>query len=343
MNTLQCQDGTKNKPLCDGIAPLKTVGNNKSAYRVGARNKAASTDEYPPEMLPEAEAEDVCHHGLVDPTINMKEAINDINRMFCEPLDTTLVGRRMHKRQPEDDIKNALKVFIDEDLENGTKLDNHGKRTPSVLQQNRSETRMPHQEPLCIFVDEGNDETTDRNYEKDEFECSEIHNSNKRSSSTASHENVFVFPFPKDNPSENSDGLNVDPRRSGFREDTVVCRFVGSTISDEQKEVENVCHHGLVDPTINLKEAMDDINNMFGKPIDFVRAKGSKKPEREPEMNKDFGGFVILPDDDLQHQEIKPMPKSSGKPRGCDLFEPTLVTKEAIDDINKMFGMPLDF
>ncbi|KAF8671549.1 hypothetical protein HU200_049961 [Digitaria exilis] len=66
------------------------------------------------------------------------------------------------------------------------------------------------------------------------------------------------------------------PVSSGLQEDTVIRRFVGSTIDDEPK-VENACHHGLVDPTINLKEAMDDINNMFGKPLNF---KGEKQSGR---------------------------------------------------------------
>ncbi|PKI46695.1 hypothetical protein CRG98_033037 [Punica granatum] len=55
--------------------------------------------------------------------------------------------------------------------------------------------------------------------------------------------------------------------RSGVqKEDTAVCKFVGSAILDDPM-VENVCHHGLVDPTIDLKEAVKDINSIFRKPI----------------------------------------------------------------------------
>ena len=110
---------------------------------------------------------------------------------------------------------------------------------------------------------------------------------------------------------------------------------------------ENVCHHGLVDPTINLKEAMDDINNMFGKPIDFVRRRTTTKQEKAHQSirGNDIGGFSILADDELQEQEVPPPPppKLLGKSKESDLFEPTILTKEAIDDINKMFNMPLDF
>ncbi|KAI4306483.1 hypothetical protein L6164_029756 [Bauhinia variegata] len=137
--------------------------------------------------------------------------------------------------------------------------------------------------------------------------------------------------------------IHLDPPlfRSAFR------KFRrNSTISDEPR-VENVCLHGLVDPTINLKEAMDDINNMFGKPIDYVRRKRSSKPEKAPESNsrKEVGGFEILADDDLGHQQAPPPPprKFRGKSIVSDLFEPTLVTKGAMDDINKMFNMPLGF
>jgi hypothetical protein len=38
--------------------------------------------------------------------------------------------------------------------------------------------------------------------------------------------------------------------------------------------MENACQHGLVDPTGNLKKAMNDINSMFGKPLNF---KGEKE------------------------------------------------------------------
>ncbi|KAB8114063.1 hypothetical protein EE612_053288, partial [Oryza sativa] len=37
------------------------------------------------------------------------------------------------------------------------------------------------------------------------------------------------------------------------------------------------CHHGLVEPTVNLKEAMDDINNMFGIPLNFKGEKPKNK------------------------------------------------------------------
>jgi hypothetical protein len=61
-----------------------------------------------------------------------------------------------------------------------------------------------------------------------------------------------------------------------------------------------------------------------------------------PESKRDFCGFSILPDDDLE-QEVQLQPNLSGTSRECDLFEPTVFTKEAMDDINKLFGMPLDF
>ncbi|KAK3229521.1 hypothetical protein Dsin_001402 [Dipteronia sinensis] len=81
---------------------------------------------------------------------------------------------------------------------------------------------------------------------------------------------------------------------------------------------------------------------MFGEPIDFVRAKRPKKQDKAPVRNQDPGGFLILPDDDLETQRQAPK-KSSNKSSDSDLFEPTVFTKEALDDINKMFGMPLDF
>ncbi|XP_031371620.1 probable inactive serine/threonine-protein kinase bub1 [Punica granatum] len=296
------------------------------------------------------QAEDARHHGLVEPTVNMKEAINAINSMFSEPMEILPLkgkGTNCNRQKEYQSSNSGSTVFIDEDSDE------------------KDELIQPRQRPLEIYMD--NKENWVGRDEGDSLE-------NSVSS-------AFVFPWPKDLPPEGSDELgNATSSRGKFREDTVVCRFVGSAILDDPV-AENVCHHGLVDPTINLKEAMQDINSMFGKPIDFVRTKRSKKNERLPQEKGDRGGFLILPDDDnddvddehehgqsqvlpdlstkaqnkgtvelsiLPDDELeltgrKLQPESSGKSRGSDLFEPTLYTKEAMDDINKMFGMPLDF
>ncbi|KAK7387472.1 hypothetical protein VNO78_28304 [Psophocarpus tetragonolobus] len=282
-------------------------------------------------MVGKSEAEDACHHGLVDPTINMKEAMNAINNMFREPLETVPLGRKSHGNHSKEDhsTKNKFEVFVDENSDHGIKPSN------SLSLQNRTKASQPHQEPLQIYIDdEEHSETSDLNG-----------NLSEGCTSSASQPNGFVFLCPKDISSEkSSDMYSESSCNSKFREDTVVCRFVGSTILDEP-EVENVCHHGLVDPTINLKEAMDDINNMFGKPMDFVRRRRTTKQEKAPQWNRgnDLGGFSILVDDAPLQQEVPPPPKLAGKSKESDLFEPTLLTKEAMDDINKMFNMPLDF
>ncbi|EEF34086.1 conserved hypothetical protein [Ricinus communis] len=276
-------------------------------------------------IVGKSEAEDACHHGLVDPTINMKEAMNAINSMFREPIETAQIIRR--RSQPkENNLDSGFNVFIDENLNNGT------------------ESSHQKEEPFQIFIDdEENGENAYTNDENEHVEQSETQNLAEGSHSSEHPKlNAFVFPCPKDPSSENSDDIHAERSpRVKLREDTVVHRFVGSTILDEPA-VENVCHHGLVDPTINLKEAMDDINNMFGKPIDFVRKKRAKKQEKAPVTKQEFGGFAILPDDDFEQRKGPPPPKSSGA-RDTDLFEPTVFTKQAMDDINKMFGMPLDF
>ncbi|KAL1336776.1 hypothetical protein HN51_031184 [Arachis hypogaea] len=281
-------------------------------------------------IVGKSEAEDACHHGLVDPTINMKEAMNAINSMFRAPLETVPVPRKSQRNQLKEDrsMKNGFEVFVDENLDNGMK--------PTGSSQKRTEASQPPQELLQIYVDdEGFSETSDVNA-----------NSHEDSTSSASQPNGLVFPHPKDLPSEkSSDRDEESSHKSKFREDTVVCRFVGSAILDEP-EVENVCHHGLVDPTINMKEAMNDINNMFGKPMDFVRKKRSMKLEKAPEINrgKELDGFSILADDDdMEQQQVAPPPKFSRKSKECELYEPTIHTKEAMDNINKMFNMPLDF
>ncbi|XP_059627946.1 uncharacterized protein LOC132270762 [Cornus florida] len=290
-------------------------------------------------IVGKSEAEDACHHGLVEPTINTKEALNAINSMFREPLEPPLDSRRSRRSRPKADqsLSNGFEVFIDDNMDNRIgSLNQNAEKGNSMLQHNMLGSWQPIHEPFQIYVDEEeSNEVKERFSEKDNFEQSMVQQMSE-------NEIAFVFPSPNDISTEGSEDLDAERSpRARVREDTVVCRFVGSTISDEP-EVENVCHHGLVEPTINLKEAMDDINSMFGKPIDFVRIKRSKRQDKAADTKNNFGGFVILPDDDLEYQQRQSRPSSSTKSER-DLFEPTVCTKEAMDEINKMFGMPLDF
>ncbi|CAA7031971.1 unnamed protein product [Microthlaspi erraticum] len=270
------------------------------------------------------EAENACHHGLVDPTINMKEAMNAINRMFKEPIETAPLKRRSHRGQDRENQgrNSGFEVFVDESLESETST--RGKAKTGTTQGSQ-----PNQESFEIFIDDENDDDiTDENDEAGKG---------------------FVFLQPRDHSPESSEEADRNSLpRARFREDTVVRRFVGSTISDEPA-VENVCHHGLVDPTVNLKEAMEDINNMFGEPIDFVRPKRSKNKGKAVEETKPnpAAGFSILEDDDDEEEEhqgsSRPAQVSPSKSNERDLFEPTVCTKVALDEINKLFAMPMDF
>lgn len=278
-----------------------------------------------------SEAEDACHHGLVEPTINMKEAMNTINSMFKEPIEPANAVRKTYKGQSKVDqsTSNVLAVFIDENPRSTCQTDKKNLLVP----QNRTE--QTPQEPLKIFVD---DELSN------DSEPSDTQISADGSPSSSSRVNAFVFLRPQDHQSESSNEMKVGKSsrktRTKFREDTVVRRFVGSAILDEP-EVENICHHGLVDPTVNLKEAMEDINGMFGKPIDFVRTTRRKRQEKAAASgNNDFGGFSILADDEFNTSEG---PRNSSGKDNHDSHEPTVFTKEAMDDINNLFKMPLDF
>ncbi|XP_068331308.1 uncharacterized protein [Pyrus communis] len=352
---------TLKRPLSDRTIPPNGERNKENACRIGPRPIESQHDPCRSEhqvtsgrgseepkmfggddtvvvkfvdtaIVGKSEAEDACHHGLVDPTINMKEAMSAINDMFREPIETAPISRRSRQSQPKNNtVDSGFQVFVDDNLDNGGKSENN------KGELSRTATHQSHQEPLNIFIDDDNDD-------KDSPDQSDVGNPTDDSTSPASHGNVFVFPNPKDFPGESSGDLDVGgSSRPRFREDTMVCRFVGATISDEPEEVENACHHGLVDPTINLKEAMDDINNMFGKPMEFVRKRRVKKQERGLDRKEDFGGFSILPDDNLNQKQEQKMPDLPQRSRDSDLFEATVTTKEAMDEINKMFGMPLDF
>ncbi|KAK3118293.1 hypothetical protein QOZ80_9BG0696810 [Eleusine coracana subsp. coracana] len=136
------------------------------------------------------------------------------------------------------------------------------------------------------------------------------------------------------------------PVISGQREDTIIHRFVGSTVVGEPK-VENACHHGLVDPTVNLKEAMNDINSMFGKPLNFKgdRANNRKNNALSDRKEAPASGFSILPDDDLKEKATGKTNQSKSCKFDAEngLFEPTITTRDVMTEINDMFGMPLNF
>ncbi|KAH6837371.1 hypothetical protein C2S53_010773 [Perilla frutescens var. hirtella] len=326
-------------------------------------------------------AEDARHHGLVEPTVNTKEAMNAINSMFREPLEPSISGRRSRNQSSVgSNMKNGFRAFTDESVESQQTSSD----VPSLAQLKITDTNQPLDESFEIYVD--GEETVDVT-EKVNGKGIPAQDTNY---ATVSSNHASVFARPIDLPSECFKDPNPrKPIQAGLREDTVVFRFVGSTISDEP-EVENVWHHGLIDPTINLKEAMKDINSMFGKPIEFTRKSRPKKHNKAPDvkdqggeflilpddelddtkanaisgiyqeplhmslkcspddrknvpdvMNED-SGFLILPDDELDNQQESLLPSSSTR-NGSDLFEQTVCTKEAMDEINKLFSMPMDF
>ncbi|KAJ0102976.1 hypothetical protein Patl1_06656 [Pistacia atlantica] len=85
----------------------------------------------------------------------------------------------------------------------------------------------------------------------------------------------------------NHDRVSEKLGNIGLGDDTVVVKFVDKAIVGKS-ETEDACHHGLVDPTINMKEAMNAINNMFREPLDTSSTwkKITQKPE---ERGSGFG------------------------------------------------------
>ncbi|CAD6258554.1 unnamed protein product [Miscanthus lutarioriparius] len=367
-------------------------------------------------LIGKSETEDACHHGLVEPTINTKEAMDAINSMFLEPVEPeTMLKRRSKPKKPNyDQQASAFGIFVDEDEPKGN---------PNVLHNNNMKQDHPKFSQqtggFAIFVDEdspdGNDqnvrqnknsnkENVKLNQETSTFEIfvdeneangnvqnATCHRKNRSpprplcDSSKNRGESDFQKPFvggfailPDDEEEqcEKSDGgMKVNSRTvqptndnntllcpvrddsgtryhegshpvsSGLGEDIVIHRFVGSTIDDEPK-VENACHHGLVDPTVNLKEAMDDINNMFGRPLNFKGDRTKRKANAlSDRKTAPASGFSILADDDLKDNPTsKADQKNSCKFDAEDgLFEPTITTRDVMAEINDMFGMPLDF
>ncbi|XXG39801.1 hypothetical protein AAC387_Pa01g0667 [Persea americana] len=286
-----------------------------------------------PAIVGKSEAEDPCHHGLVDPTINMKEAMNAINSMFREPLEVEPKDKRRLKRSQSESNQpsiNGFEVFVDESCDlrtekgpNHLESDEHLKLVnPTSLKEHRTAlARKPLQETFQIFRDEVDGSEDDKENKIQHLEKDSV---------------LHVLPH---NISNVKDMENSSPMKP--KEDTVFCRFIGSTTFGEP-EVENACHHGLVDPTVNLKEALDDINGMFGKPLDFIKTNKRKKPVKSLDMKRENIGFTIFTDDNLEEQKATSC-SSSKMDVDSILFEPTVFTKEAMYDINEMFGRPLDF
>jgi len=292
-------------------------------------------------IVGKSEAEDACHHGLVDPTVNMKEAMNAINSMFKEPLEPEpMARRRSYQSKPKENPQsnNVLVVFVDDDLEEEVRPNHLKLMNPnSPKKQTETKSQKPFVGAFKIWT-EDDDDSDDDDGENDgncsDGEGMEIkeHMEGPKSVSTGLNSRSDT---------EMNANSSEDVRLNG---DTVIRRFVGSTVFDDPR-VENACHHGLVDPTINLKEAMDDINSMFGKPLTFVRAQRPKK-QAEPIEQKPAAsqGFSILADDDLGEDSIGQASKCMSSKFGeGDLFEQTIFTREAMADINEMFGKSLDF
>ncbi|CAI9091759.1 OLC1v1026868C2 [Oldenlandia corymbosa var. corymbosa] len=290
-------------------------------------------------IVGKSDAEDARHHGLVEPTINTKEVMDAINSMFREPLEPS----HRDQSKTEKSLNSGLGILNDGKLEAKDVLLCQKSRKNSTTQADRSTNRHPLQEPLQIYIDDEENRHTMEMVDA-KVNLDDDNDQNRIGDGKVCGENFkgFVFPHPLDVPLNSSKSNDVaKPCHLPIREDTAVYRFVGSTISSEP-EVENVCHHGLVEPTINLKEAMDDINSMFGKPIEFVRQTRSKRKEEANHNMSSPSAFLILPDDKLAQEHEKSFPHASTKNEN-DLFEQTVCTREAMDEINKMFGMPLDF
>jgi hypothetical protein len=401
-------------------------------------------------LVGKSETEDACHHGLVEPTINTKEALDAINSMFMEPLQPeTILKRRSKRENPNHNQQtSAFDIFVDEDepsgntnmLQNNSMKQGHTKLSqqtrgfeifvdedgPNGNDQNGTQNRNSRKENMKlnqeesgfeIFVDEdfpnGNDQNVGQNrncgkenmklnQERSRFEIfvdendangtvqnAMFYKSNRYPprplSDSSSHQGesdfqkLFVggfaiLPDDEEQCEESYGGANIisrpvqpthdtstllcpvqgnsgtrnregpHPVTLGIREDTVIRRFVGSTIDDDPK-VENACHHGLIDPTVNLKEAMDDINNMFGKPLKFKGERTKRKTNAQSDGKAaPVSGFSILADDDLKENSTSKASQSSSCKFGDEngLFEPTITTRDVMAEINDMFGMPLD-
>ncbi|XP_047051070.1 probable inactive serine/threonine-protein kinase bub1 [Lolium rigidum] len=378
-NPMQKLGSASNSSLCrypsvghakDGVLSRGTSGDNKYLPRCNSDDTVV-VRFVGSALVGKSETEDACHHGLVEPTINMKEAMQDINSMFLEPVEPeTMLKKRSKRGQPKfNQQAGALHIFVDEEQPNSNEPsilhDKNAKSDHPMFNQqasafdifvdedgpndnnqnvgrNRNSNKENNQKTtgLGIFIDENGPKGNGQNamchkntrgpprplressrqqdlgdfqkpfvggfaiFADDEDEQCENNYDGSRinSRSGRSTYNKDTLLHPEQANSETRNGEYENPLMTGLGEDTIIHRFVGSAVVDEPK-VENACHHGLVDPTINLKEAMDDINNMFGKPLNFKDGKRlNRKTNAVPERKAaPISGFSILSDDDLSN------------------------------------------
>lgn len=282
--------------------------------------------------------EDAYHHGLVEPTINTKEAMADINDMFGKPLnfERSIIGNQLWRRKTNKPVEN-FQVLVDEDLkESGS--------TEQCLLPDTSVGHIsisPFSKDLQIFVDEDLMHSSSKEVQSITNSCKNFApvNGLQILADNSVNENQNVI-FMQRNTGENGelstaaeifhDRLTTEVKwdknmshverkksygqlgnaeevsmQSQFSgEDTIAIRkFVDSAIDGGSKELEVACHHGLVDPTINTKEAMEEINNMFWKPLEFDKLKERTRPPRVEIVKQPTETFQIFADENLEEQD----------------------------------------
>lgn len=99
--------------------------------------------------------------------------------------------------------------------------------------------------------------------------------------------------------------------------------------------IDAVSHHGLVEPTINTKEALADILDMFNKPLESDSAQSKvRKPKETKKRSSDpttkSSGFEIFVDEDLGVSGSAKTKNSDKRPKamsGRSSAEPVLQTR----------------
>ncbi|XP_057860577.1 uncharacterized protein LOC131069232 isoform X2 [Cryptomeria japonica] len=256
------------------------------------------------------ELESAFHHGLVDPTVNTKEAMEDINMMFLKPLQFDKPKSKKQSpsartfKQPDENFRIfSDEVFKEQGMKQGCFVNSFGKTHDSSLQCIKD---------LEIFVDENlmcgplKEHTGMLNSSEDGHIS--IHESSERmQKKTLNKCSTFENRGPSFPPLEVYQDIQFPPAVSlplkSCNEDTIVIRkIVDSTLADT--EIEDACHHGLVEPTINTKEAMADINNMFCQTLPFDYSKRSCLPLKAGTIEEPCKGPWILTDEDMEKEDL---------------------------------------
>ncbi|KAJ3680881.1 hypothetical protein LUZ60_015370 [Juncus effusus] len=274
-------------------------------------------------------AENVLHLGLVEPTVHTKEAMSDILGMFQKDLDFDFERKLRGKNGNRGKLEGGFEIYVDEENREGNN-GNNSKNNEENWVGNGNENNNGGFE---IYVDEENRVENDNGnrYKNGNEICGfEIYVDEENRVGNGNNENGG-FEIYVDEESRVKNG-NKGKLEGGFE-----------IYVDEENRVKN---------NENKKEGVFEIYVDEENRVNQNDENGPSRVNLKPKIKQKYDENCLqIPNENprinISKGENAKMGKNCAlkdkKPIEDGLFEPTDFTKMALDDINEMFGKPLDF